>query len=786
MRARPIHLVALILLLPLAAPALAAPAEPPAPVASLDDQIGKAIERGAAFLAGRFVNGEVMPNDQLAQNALWKGGLDALCIYALLQAGQATGDPRYGIRDPDMLVRLEKLKAHPLQSPNGSFGPATYAHSFRTAALAVYDRREDREILKQDCAWLVGAETLGGYTYDNPRNLARRVGPNGQPWRTPDDIPWDNSNSQYGLLGAWNCLECGLEIPDAYWRDVEQHWLRCRHPDGQWGYGKAGNTAGSLSMTCAGIASLFVTQDALAPSAFRSTVGREPYSPALATALAWLEHDDNCLAVGGERSHFTGYDLFSVERVGLLSGFKYFGKHDWYAELAAQAMAKQQADGSWASAHFQQDSGTLIETAYHVLFLARGRHPILMNKLRFGGSWANRPRDLANFTRYAGRTLERPLNWQVVSFAQEPFDWLDSPVLYIASHAPPKFTDAEYDKLRQFVDAGGLIFTHADGGGATFNNWVPQLVRKICPRYELAPLPEQHEIYSLNFKLQPSRAKLQAVSNGSRVLIVHSPIDLSGAWEQRAEHTHADAFQLGLNLALYARGKEDLRNRLSSPYIPPPAGPAQTSIKLARLKYPGNWDPEPAAWTRFSRYLQGCAAVGVDLKELELAELKPDQCPVAHLTGNVAYQFTDAQAAALREYVASGGIVLIDACGGSGTFASAVEDSLLPRAFPGDKLERLATDQPPLSHFAPEAVDASQPQLQLRTYAARQLNSSLPSAYAPQMLRHGKGCVIWTRLDLTTGLVGANTWGILGYQPAYALDFTRNLLLWARQRRGQQ
>ena len=42
------------------------------------------------------------------------------------------------------------------------------------------------------------------------------------------DFPWDNSNSQYGLLGVWAGAEVGIEVPDEYWLDVEKHWLACQ------------------------------------------------------------------------------------------------------------------------------------------------------------------------------------------------------------------------------------------------------------------------------------------------------------------------------------------------------------------------------------------------------------------------------------------------------------------------------------------------------------------------------------------------------------------------------
>jgi len=54
----------------------------------------------------------------------------------------------------------------------------------------------------------------------------------------------------------------------------------------------------------------------------------------------------------------------------------------------------------------------------------------------------------------------------------------------------------------------------------------------LWPQYPLADLSPEHPVYSLNYKLK-TRPRLQGVSNGSRLLMVHSPIDLAGGWQQR-------------------------------------------------------------------------------------------------------------------------------------------------------------------------------------------------------------------------------------------------------------
>jgi len=62
------------------------------------------------------------------------------------------------------------------------------------------------------------------------------------------------------------------------------------------------------------------------------------------------------------------------------------------------------------------------------------------------------------------------------------------------------------------------------------------------------------------------------------------------------------------------------------------------------------------------------------------------------------------------------------------------------------------------------------------------IGNTTPSAYALRLIHHGKGVVIFSPLDLTTGLLGANTYGILGYQPAFAQDFVRNVVSGQRRK----
>jgi hypothetical protein len=278
-------------------------------------------------------------------------------------------------------------------------------------------------------------------------------------------------------------------------------------------------------MTAGGVASLLITHEYLDLPMLKGQIGRESYSPNLASGLAWMEKGNDSVDIPTKFTHYLGYDLFGVSRVGLNTGYKFLGSHDWYRELSTLVVHAQFPNGAWG--HDDHGVDAIIDTAYSLLFLARGRPPVMMTKLKFDKYWDNRPRDVANLSRFAGKQLERQINWQVVGIEHTWDQWFDSPVLYIASHAPPKLRDRDYNELGKFAWAGGLIFTHADASSANFDQWVTnELVRRIAPGRKLVPIPDSDPIYSVLYKL-PTHRPLMGVSNGARWLLVHSPNDIA-------------------------------------------------------------------------------------------------------------------------------------------------------------------------------------------------------------------------------------------------------------------
>jgi hypothetical protein len=254
--------------------------------------------------------------------------------------------------------------------------------------------------------------------------------------------------------------------------------------------------------------------------------------------------------------------------------------------------------------------------------------------------------------------------------------------------------------------------------------------------------------------------RLMGISNGVRWLLVHSPNDLGLSWQMRADKTRLQDFQLGLNVFLYAAGKPDLRNRLDSPFIAAPPEAPKSYLRVVRLKYDGNWNPEPAAWGRFSRWLHKETGQALTLVSSPVDKLSIKIAPIAVLSGTGAHSFTKAECDALAAYVIGGGVLLIDACGGDNAFRLSVRETLIPVAFAGAK-------QTPL----PKELSGP---MRLRPFSLSQPGRA--GAGTIEMRTLGKGSVVFSPQDLTNALLGTNTWGVDGFEPASALGFVKNLV----------
>lgn len=682
------------------------------------------------------------------------GGVTGITTYALLAAEQNPRDPR--IQKAVDFLSAAKMRG-------------TYAIAARAQIWPYMTTLKNcRDLAQRDLDLLIkGARTKGkgrgmwSYYVDEPNGESA-----------------DHSASQFALLGVWACVESGATAPDQFWKLQDSLWRQHEMDSGAWAYAYQDSGAWGKpyeTMAAAGVASLYITQEKLGIG--QASCKPTPNDQNIDRGLNYIaQHLPQDFAAPPEGTWVGGvgprptYLLYGVSRLGLASGRRYLGETDWFTVGSDYLIKAQKQDGSW---------GNTWETALGLLFLTRGGAPIAFNKLEYASAaaptmaaWNVRPRDLANVTAWMSHQTERRINWQVVNFKTDPADWMDAPILLISGSDELKFGEKDLEKLRKYVEAGGMIVGNSDCSNAKFNASFYKLGQQLFPQFEFGELPDQHVIYT---KEQYRRAKwktkfrVQAMTNGARILMLFCPdADMGKSYQTQALKQKLEHFELAANLYQYMVGTE-MRHRGNSIVVKPDAAiKAVKTMKVARLQYKGVWDPEPGAWRRLAAIVHNKDKIDLTIDPVDFATAKLDGFPLAHLTGTQQFELNDAQKAALVAYVNNGGTLLVDAAGGNIEFAGKLEQQIATLF--GQPLETLPSD-------APFYQLGGKPLNCVYRYYATNFMSDTSAPHLKSIKIKNRLAVIFSAEDLTVGLVGQGMDGIIGYAPETAVEIVRRAVL---------
>ena len=256
-------------------------------------------------------------------------------------------------------------------------------------------------------------------------------------------------------------------------------------------------------MTAAGVATLFITQDYLIDAHGRDCKGN---SSTRTSSWAWRGWTSTHRRADAGRA--TSTRMYGVERIGVASGRKYFGNARLVPgrrRLPRQAAERRRRLGRRGDDY---NASKIPNTCFALLFLARGRAPVMMNKLEYASGRQGRRRESRLEPAAARRRQRRPLDGQAdldgrsstgrSSTSRRTLDELhDAPILYIAGSEALDFKHGGGGEA-QAVRRGGRHdprqrrLRQRERSPTAFK----ALGEQLFPAYEFRELPDNHPIFT--------------------------------------------------------------------------------------------------------------------------------------------------------------------------------------------------------------------------------------------------------------------------------------------------
>ncbi|MFA4986812.1 MAG: DUF4159 domain-containing protein, partial [Candidatus Brocadiia bacterium] len=576
----------------------------------------------------------------------------------------------------------------------------------------------------------------------------------------------DNSNTQFALLGLKAAQDAGIQIPVSIWKSSRDHFRRTQVSDGGWGYSAwtdQERIGSYCSMTAAGVASLWLAQEAI--DGKKHHCADRIVDIAFENGVKWLDSKfDPNSSIGG----WDSYMLYSVERAGILTAKRYFGGFDWYRGGASVIVSRLVP-------------GDPSEVAFSLLFLAKGRTPLMVQKLeRRGNDWDNDHYDLENLTQYISKELGKPVTWQLARMRVNAEDLLEAPVLFISGLKDIDLSPPERSILREYIYNGGTVLAVACSDSDQFDRSFRKLMSEMFPDSPLMPLPKDHEIYDFEFDIPPdNRPTIFGLSDGCSTNVLYIP---KGSYS--CKWTTADpagsSFELGTNILRFLVGDRRLKNRVDpvefsslATMSDRPDRPQRGAVVVGQIRHGGQWKPHRLDVPHLMAKIRDEAGVtvGVAPEPVELSTTDLYTYPILFETGHFGFDFDKKACERLAEFLQRGGTLFAEACCGRVEFDASFR-KFIAGVLPDKPLQKI-----------PLTASLMTCGYDIRQVAYRPMVAKLyPDLVSPDLegIQIGsRYCVIYSKYSIACGLDSHPCPLCRGYAPDDCFKIAVNIFLYA-------
>jgi uncharacterized protein DUF4159 len=182
-----------------------------------------------------------------------------------------------------------------------------------------------------------------------------------------------------------------------------------------------------------------------------------------------------------------------------------------------------------------------------------------------GGDWYANPSSLPNLLAAIRERTALPVEATEARVTLMDDRLWDYPFLHMTGHGNVKFSDAEVQRLREYLERGG--FLHADDNYGLDESFRREM-KRVFPDRDLVDVPLSHPIYHVVYDFPKGIPKIHehdgkpargfGIFLGDRLAVYYSfSSDLGNGWEDTATYhdppaLHEAALRMGVNLFVYA------------------------------------------------------------------------------------------------------------------------------------------------------------------------------------------------------------------------------------------